>query len=271
MGRLSAAGATWTRFVYAVPLVLALTLGELALTGAPLPALGARFWGFALAGGLAQILATWAVVALFARRNFAVGITFKKTEVLQAALVGLVVLGDRIGAAGLAAIGLGTLGVAVLSLRPGAGPSLRNPAAGLGLLAGALFAVSAVGYRGAVLAVATDSTFLRAVVTLSAVTLSQTIATFLWLRLFQPGQIRRVLAAWRPGLLIGLAGVGGSVCWFAAFSLQNAAYVFAVGQVEVIFSILVGRFLFGERLSGREALGIALVSLSILALVLWGQ
>ncbi|HHL20169.1 MAG TPA: DMT family transporter [Aliiroseovarius sp.] len=270
MAALSAGGATWARFVYAAPFAIGVTLVYMAVTGTPLPALGLRFWGFAMLGGLAQILATWAVVALFARRNFAVGITFKKTEVLQAALVGFVVLGDRVSAAGLVAIALGTLGVVVLSGTRGlGGRDMLNRAAGMGLLAGALFAVSAVTYRGAVLAVPGDA-FFRAVLTLSVVTLSQTLAVSAWLWRAQPGQITATLAAWPSAIWIGLAGVMGSIGWFAAFALQNAAYVFAVGQIEVIFSILIGRFFFGERLSAREGLGIALVTVSILALVLYG-
>ncbi len=269
MDSLSAAGATYARFVYAVPFVLALTLGYMIATGTGLPALGARFWAYALGGGLAQILATWAVIALFAQRNFAVGITFKKTEVLQAALVGFVVLGDRVSAAGLAAIALGTLGVLVLSARAGLLRGIVNRAAGIGLVSGALFALSAVSYRGAVLEVPGDA-FFRAILTLSVVTMSQTLAVSVWLWRSQPGQIRATLAAWPRAIWIGLAGILGSIGWFAAFSLQNAAYVFAVGQIEVIFSILIGRFFFGERLSPREGWGIALITASILALVLYG-
>lgn len=267
LGRVSAAGATYARFLYAAPLVVVASAIYLTLTGTPMPQIGGGFWPWVLLGGLAQILGTWAVVALFAQRHFAVGITFKKTEVLQTALVGFVLLGDRISAPGMAAITLGLVGVAVLSARQGERFSLKNKAAGLGLLSGALFAVSAVAYRGAVLEIATDSAALRAMLTLSAVTISQTLAMTLWLWFYQRDQIGLTLGAWRPGLVIGLAGTGGSLGWFAAFSLQNAAYVFAVGQIEVIFSILAGRIFFGERLSAREALGIGLVTLSILALI----
>jgi uncharacterized membrane protein len=61
--------------------------------------------------------------------------------------------------------------------------------------------------------------------------------------------------------------MGGSLCWFTAFTLQNAALVFAVGQVEVIFSLLAARLFFGERQSAREGWGIALVTLSVIAVV----
>ncbi|MEO1379316.1 MAG: EamA/RhaT family transporter, partial [Pseudomonadota bacterium] len=80
-------------------------------SGASLPSLSGLFWIYILSGGLAQVLATWFVVLLFAERNFAVGITFKKTEVIQTAIVGFVILGDRISAAGLVAIFIGLTGV----------------------------------------------------------------------------------------------------------------------------------------------------------------
>ncbi len=271
MGALTPGGATLARFFYSAPFVVALTLGYLALTGTALPEFSARFWLYAMTGGVTQILATWCVVALFAERNFAVGITFKKTEVVQTALVGLVVLGDRISTLGLGAIVLGLVGVLILSDAPGLeGRWLRriaNRAAFLGLASGAFFAVSAVGYRGATLEIASEDPLLRAGVTLAVVTLAQTFALGAWLMWREPGQVSRVAGAWRSAVWIGLAGMAGSLLWFTAFTLENAAYVFAVGQVEVIFSLAASVLFFGEKTTRREAAGIALVTLSVIAVV----
>ena len=104
--------------------------------------------------------------------------------------------------------------------------------------------------------------------TLSVVTTSQTIGMSLWLVAFEKGQISKVVSTWRTGMWIGLASLGGSICWFTAFTLQSAAYVFAVGQIEVIFSILVSVLVFRETISRREFTGITLLTASILALVL---
>ncbi|WP_111732027.1 DMT family transporter [Roseovarius amoyensis] len=274
MGALSAAGATYARFAYAAPVALILAAGYLAWLCQALPPLTALFWLYAAIGGLMQILATWCVVLLFARRSFAVGITFKKTEVIQTALVGFVVLGDRISLPALGAIVLGLWGVLVLSDMPGlAGGLLRrlwNRSAGLGLASGALFAVSAVSYRGATLEVASEDAFLRATVAVAAVTLMQTVGMGLWLARAEPGQLARIWGARRQGVWMGLAGLGGSVGWFTAFTLQNAAYVFAVGQVELIFSLLASVLFFRERVACREYVGIALLAASILGLVLLG-
>jgi len=272
MGALSPGGATLARFLFSAPFVVVLAGGHLIATGVAWPGLTPAFWGFAVAGGLAQIAATWAVVALFAERNFAVGITFKKTEVVQTALVGFVVLGDRIGLAGLVAILVGLAGVLLLSETPGTPGRwwrrLGSRAALLGLGSGAFFAVSAVGYRGATLEIASGDPLLRAGITLAAVTLMQALALSLWLGWREPGQVARVLAARRVAVWIGLAGMAGSMCWFTAFTLQAAALVFAVGQVEVIFSLLASAVIFGERLTRREGAGIALVTVSVIAVAL---
>lgn len=271
MGALTPGGATLARFFYSAPFVVALTLGYLALTGTALPEFSALFWLYAMTGGATQILATWCVVALFAERNFAVGITFKKTEVVQTALVGLAVLDDRISAFGLGAIVLGLVGVLILSDTPGLeGRWLRriaNRAAFLGLASGAFFAISAVGYRGATLEIASEDPVLRAGVTLAVVTLAQTFALGAWLMWREPGQVSCVAGAWRSAVWIGLAGMAGSLLWFTAFTLENAAYVFAVGQVEVIFSLAASVLFFGEKITRREAAGIALVTLSVIAVV----
>ena len=274
LGALSAGGATLARFAYSAPFVVAGVVVYALWTGAGLPAHGGAFWAYAMIGAAAQVLATWCVVALFAARNFAVGITFKKTEVIQTALVGLLVLGDRISGPALAAIVVGLLGVLVLSDNAGLpGLSLRrmmNRAAGLGLASGALFAVSAVAYRGATLEVASDDPLLRAGVALAVVTVSQTLGLGLWLAWREAGQLRAVWQARRVAIWIGLSGMGGSLCWFTAFTLQNAALVFAVGQIEVIFSVVVSVLVFHERMTRREGVGIALLTVSILGLVLLG-
>lgn len=273
MGALSAGGATLARFLYSAPFVVVLASGYLMLRGAAWPHYSTLFWIYAVVGGLSQILATWCVVALFAERNFAVGITFKKTEVVQTALVGLVILGDRITAAGLGAIALGLAGVLILSETPGLAGRwwrrLANRAALLGLASGAFFAVSAVGYRGATLEIASADPFLRAGLSLAVVTVMQAIALTLWLIWREPGQVGRVIAARRTAVWMGLTGMAGSLCWFTAFTLQNAAYVFAVGQVEVIFSLFASVLFFGERITRREGVGIALITLSVIAVVLF--
>lgn len=269
---LSASGATFARFLYSAPIVIAALPFILRATDTPWPETSLRFWLFAWAGGATQVLATVCMVMLFRSRNFAVGVTFKKTEVVMTALVGLVLLGEGVSAAGFAAILVGLAGVLVLSDMPGGqGRWLRrvmNRAAGLGVLSGLLFAVSGVSYRGASLEIASDLPFVRAAVTLAAVTGSQLVAMAIWMRWREPGEIGRVVGAWRVAGWVGLTSMAGSLCWFTAFTLQNAAYVNAVGQSEVVLSLLASYVFFRERLTLREGIGIALITASVLGLIL---
>lgn len=270
--RLSAEGATFARFAYSAPLIAALLGAYLWASGRSLPPLGAEFWAHALVGGLAQILATICVVLLFKQRNFAVGITFKKTEVIQAVLIGWLVLGEGVSLPGFGAILLGLMGVLLLSrspLEPGRWwRHLGNRAAGLGLASGALFAVSGVSYRAASLQLGDLEPVLRAGVTLAAVTGAQMIGMGLWLAWRDRAELRAVWAARRTALWVGLFSMGGSFCWFIAFTLQTVAYVKALGQVELILSLLASVLVFRERVSAREVTGMALLGASILALVL---
>lgn len=269
---LSAAGATFARFLYSAPLIAALLAIYLYLTGQSIPHLGTAFWLFGAAGGGAQVLATVCVVMLFKERNFAVGITFKKTEVIQAVFVGLIVLGEGVSLLGFAAILAGLIGVLLLSDPPGGkGGWLRriaNRSAGLGLLSGVLFAISGVCYRGASLEITSIDPLLRAGVTLSAVTMMQMVGMAIWLAMREAGEITAVWQARRVAGWIGLMSMLGSMCWFTAFTLQTVAYVKALGQIELIFSLLASSLFFKEKVFAREIAGIAVLVISILMLVL---
>lgn len=266
-GKLSTGGATFSRFLFSSPLVALGIWLYLGVTGQAWPSLSATFWIYALSGGIGQVMATACVVALFAQRNFSVGIVFKKTEVVQTALIGLVVLGEGISVWGVVAIAIGFVGVVLLSDPPKGGMRFFNRAAMLGVMSGALFGVSAIGYRGAAMQIDSGDVFLRAGVTLACVTAFQTALMTLWLALRERGEIARVVASWRVSSVVGVTSMLGSFGWFTAFALQNAAYVKALGQVELVFTFLGSYFIFKERSSRREVVGIVLVVLSILAVI----
>ena len=268
-GALSPAAATWARFLWSWPVAILLALLWARANALAIPAITPDFLAWGLAGGLFQIGATICTVSLFRQRAFAVGITFKKTEVMLTALVGYVLLGDAIAPWGTAAIALGFAGVLILSEPPGGG-SLINRAAGIGLLSGILFALSAVTYRGAALALDAPDPVLTGGVTLAVVAFWQTLVLGLWLFFREPGQIAATFAAWKPTLAVSAFSLVGSWSWFAAFTLMNAAYVFAVGQIELIFSLLVGWFWFREKLTLRELVGMSVLGASILAIALLG-
>lgn len=268
---LSAAGATFARFFYSAPLVAVLLWVYLQATDQSLPALTPVFWIYGATGGVAQILATVCVVLLFKQRNFAVGITFKKSEVILSVLMSFLVLGDKVTWMGFGAILLGVAGLLLLSSAPKEQPfrlrDMANRAAGLGLLSGVLFAVSGVCYRGASLELPLSDPLARAAITLSAVTAMQLAAMAVWLRWREAGEITAVWRARRVAGWIGLFSMAGSFCWFLAFTLQNAAYVKALGQVELILSILATSLFFREKITLREGIGVGILGASVVLLV----
>lgn len=225
-------------------------------------------WG----GGLAQILATVCVILVFKSRNFAVGITLKKTEVILTALVGLILIGEGVSTISMFLICLGGAGVFFLSKKVSSVDrsnfSILNKSAVYGLLSGLLFAISAVCYRSATLSVVSDLVYLRAGFTLLIVILSQSFVMTIWLALFEPGQIKLVWLERKKGFWVGVTSLGGSFFWFTAFTLKNAAYVKAVGQIELIFSLLITTLFFKERILNREILGMLLIGISALGLIL---
>jgi drug/metabolite transporter (DMT)-like permease len=273
-GRLSTLGATSTRFVLGLPFA-ALYLALVAkLGGEPIPQPTGLFALYGAVGGLAQILATFCLLSALHYRNFAVGNTYSKTETVQAALFSAVILGETL--TGWAAVGIAVslagvvaISVAKLHLRPRALlTALGEKAALLGLASGALFAVSAVSYRAATLALDSGDPLIRAAVTLFAVLAFQTLLILAWLAWREPGQVRALFRHWRWTVLVGLIGMLGSAGWFFAMAMQQAAYVRALGQIELVFTFAASLLIFRERTNRVELLGIALVVAGILFLLL---
>ncbi len=195
--RVGLIGATYARFVFAAPLAVLLVSVLIGPAGRTAPGPTPAFAVWALTGALAQIGATMLLLHLFSLRNFAVGNTFAKTETVQAALLGYLLLNDRIGPLPLAGILLSLTGIMLLSTR-GLARGALNRTAGIGLASGAAFALSAVAYRAAALALeGPGGVLIRAAVTLAVVTLIQTVLMTLYLTLRVPGQVTAVLRA--PG------------------------------------------------------------------------
>ena len=273
-GSLSTYGATFCRFVYAVPLALAYVtlLGE--GFGFEWPDPNPRFALFAMVGGLTQITATALLVHLFSLRNFAVGTTYSKTETVQAAVFGLVILGEPVSLAAAIAIGISLVGVMLISVAK-TRLTLRNlllgwtgRAAFIGVLSGTFFGLSAVAYRAASLSLGGEGFLMQAAFTLACVVVFQTTVMAVWIRLREPGELTRVIGRWRVASLVGVSGMLGSAAWFTAMTLENAAYVRAVGQVELVFTFIASYFFFRDRSTALELVGIVLIVVGIVILLL---
>lgn len=269
-GRLSTWGATASRFVFAAPLAVLFCLVLLQATGESAGQPPHVFYLWGMAGGLAQIVATGLLIHLFSYTNFAVATAFTKTEPLQTALFGIVLLGDRLTAGAAIGIVISLVGVVLVSMPQDEGTRRwkLDRKVWIGVLSGGLFGLSAVAYRGASLSLAEGSVLVRASVTLAFVTVFQALAILGWLAWRERGEVTRLLQAWRVASLVGISGMFGSLCWFTAFTLENAAHVRAVGQVEVIITLAISILFFREKVTLREIAGVLLVAAGVVALVL---
>lgn len=260
---LGTVGATQVRFLYGFPFALVfLALVCLALEASP-PSPNGRFMAFVLAGALAQILATALMLAAMRERSFSVTTAYLKTEPVQVALFGVAVLGDHLPSAAYAAILIATAGVVMMAWKPGAGAGSGVRPAVLGIAAGAFFALSAIGFRGGVLALGDGSFVLRATTTLVWSLGVQTVILLVWLAGFNRPALVKSFQAWRSSLFAGFMGAFGSQFWFLGFALTSAANVRTLALVEVIFAQIVSRRLFDQNTSRRDLLGMALIVIGV--------
>ena len=272
-GRLGTSGATLVRFAYGFPFALASVLVLHLAFGMPFPDMNGRFLLAAALGGFAQIIATLLLVHLFSFRNFAVGTAYSKTEPVQAAIFGAVILGEHVTGLTAAAIGIGVAGVILISMArvPLTGRAIVASLAGrpalIGLASAAFFGGSAALYRMASLSLEGPGYLMQAAYSLAVVTLMQTVAMGLYMAWREPDQLAASIRHWRQAVWVGLAGVAGSAGWFTAMTLQQVAYVRALAQVELVFTLIASWFFFKERINGREITGCVLIVAAILVLL----
>jgi len=273
---LSTGGATYVRFFYAWPFAVLYVWGLNEFGGFAIPAVNRTFLIYCLLGGLSQIIFTFLLVWLFSFRNFASGTIYSKTETVQVALLGLLILGDPLSIAAVIAILVSLVGVMVLSvaetkITPGnLIASLSEKPTLIGLTCGAFLGASVVLFRGGALSLGGEGFIMQAGFTLAVSVVLQTVMMGAYLALREPGQLKAVIVHWRPSLSVGVAGVLASIGWFSAFTLQNAAYVRALGQIELIFTIIVSAVIFREKIKSSELFGIFFIIAGILILVLAG-
>ncbi len=273
-GKLSNSGAGYARFLYALPLAILYLWAISAWTGSPLPTANLRFVLYCIAGGVAQIIFTVLLLWMFSFRSFAVGTTFSKLEVVMVAALGALILGDGLSSLAVLAVAISAVGVVALSMAQ-TNLSVRAFITGLsgrdtlvGLVCASFLGASVVFFRGASLALQHDNVLMSAAFTLAVALVIQNIVMGLWLWFREPGEIGRVFEQWRWAGLVGVTGILASIGWFTAFTLQNASYVRAVGQIELIFTFIVTTRVFKESVSRFEMLGIVLVVAGIVLILL---
>jgi drug/metabolite transporter (DMT)-like permease len=242
----------------------------LMATGLPLPRPGLIFVPWIILGAGAQIVATATMLMAMNDRSFVVTIAYIKTEAIQAALFGLIFLGDRLTLPILAAIVIATAGVVLMAFKPGAKVQGGLKPTLIGLFSGAMFALSAVGYRGASLSLELPSFVLSATFTLACGLVLQAALLTLYLALRDRNVLAAIARAWRPSLFAGFMGATASEFWFLAFTITTVANVRTLALVEVLFAQGISYFVFKQKTTPREAFGMSLIVAGV-ALLIWVQ
>jgi drug/metabolite transporter (DMT)-like permease len=266
-GNLGTVGATHVRFLFGFPFALIFLLGLIFGTDVALPRPGWTFWPWVVDGAIAQVAATALMLVAMNERSFVVTIAYLKTEPIQVAIFGLIFLGDAVSWPMMIAILVATSGVIVMSTKPGGMVGGIKPTL-IGLASGGMFALSAVGYRGAILDLHLPNYIMAATFTLVVGLFMQAVVLSFYLCLRNAAVLLAIVRAWKPSLFAGLMGALASQFWFLAFALATAASVRTLALVEVLFAQLTARFMFGQKTNAREAIGMVLVVAGVVLLIL---
>jgi drug/metabolite transporter (DMT)-like permease len=263
---LGTVGATHVRFLFGFPFALLFLLGVVLFSGSTLPRPGWSFVPWLLAGALFQIGATATMLAAMGQRSFVVVVAYIKTEPIQVAIFGLLFLGDAVTVPMMTAIIIATVGVVIMSFKPGGMTGGIKPTL-IGLASGGMFALSAIGYRGAILDLGHPNFVMTATFTLACGLVLQAALLTAYLALFDRAVLSAIVAQWRPSLFAGFMGATASQFWFLAFAIATAASVRTLALVEVLFAQGISALIFKQKTSPREALGMALIVVGVVILI----
>jgi drug/metabolite transporter (DMT)-like permease len=83
----------------------------------------------------------------------------------------------------------------------------------------------------------------------------------------EPAELRKTVATWRTSMWVGALSGCGSACWFTGFAIADVALVRAVGQIEIVFTLLFSRFYLKETLRRGDVAGLFLVVFGVLLII----
>ena len=262
--------ATLARYLFGLPFALAWLIFLLIAGDRSLPSPSAAFWIYGLAAGILQILATVLLIELLTLRNFAVGNTYVRGEVMLTALLSVLLYGAAFGIVSWLGMLVCVAGLLLISSTSSVWSwhALVSRSAVYGLGAGVAFAFTSLFIRQASLSYGLQDPLFTAALTLIYMISLQTLLLLLYIAWLHPGQIGKLTRHLRSGWFIGLTSMLGSTGWFTAMTLTEPAIVKAVGQVEVGIALAISWFYFRERPTWRELTGIVLVVLGVLGMLL---
>lgn len=266
-GTLGTVGATHVRFLYGLPFGLLFCAAVLMFSGARLPTITTTHLTWTLVGALTQIIATALLLTAMREKSFVVITALSKTEPVHVALFGLVVLGDHVTLPLAIAILIATAGVVVMSWPKAGTDALEVRPVLLGLLSASVFAMSAIGFRRAILSLDGANFVVNASTTLAVGLMIQVAVLTAYLLLRDPATLVALLASWRQSIKAGFAGAFASQMWFLAFALESAAKVRTLALVEILFAQIISRSIFRTSLASRDGIGIGLIVAGVIILL----
>jgi len=262
--------STYTRFLFGLPFVFIyfLFLYNYSNTTFLVSNINLQFIFYCLIGGISQIIATFLLLKIFMTNNFSVATAYSKTEPIQAALFGFILLSDPISFIGFIGILIGLIGIMITSIKKvNLSINFFNLSVFYGLLSGSLFGLAAVLFRGASHSLFSIDYILTSSFTLLIAIGIQTLILTIYILIKDIKQFYLLYLNWKDSLIVGFFGAFASICWFYAMSVQNVAYVRALGQIELIFTILASIFYFKEKIIKTEILGILITLTGILIIL----
>ena len=265
--------SAYSRFVFALPFVallagLFLEPQEIVL----LKTISSKAWFFLLTASICQIVFTIILIKLFTLRSFAIGVAFSKTEVIQTTILEIIIIGFILTSHVFLSIIVGFIGMLFMSKQKLLGNLSYNnlflKQVTLGVLCGIFLGLSSVLYKVALDSVSTDLIYKKVLVLSFLALLFQSVIFGTYIVGTEGRQnMLKLLSIWKKGLPVGFFGSLATFCWFSAFSLVDATFVRAVGQLEIVFSVLISYIFYKEKITGFELIGMSLITLSILALL----
>ena len=261
-------GVTLARFIFALPLAL-LYISCLYHFQPVTDSVhfNLRFAIYVLIAASSQIAATPLMVQLFKQKNYAIGVGLAKSEAVLAAIIAVVFLSDHLSLLGWFGVAVG--GFAVFLMSKGRDFSdFSVPTLCIGIGSGLCFAITSLLVREASLELDNLPFIHRAAWVLLMVIGTQCFLLLMYLGIFRRATLwamwQRIGLTFRVSLCSFLASLG----WFSAMSMQSVPIVKTLGQVEIIFSMLISAYFFKEKLARAEHLGIVLVVIAAF-LVIW--
>ena len=257
---LSIVASTYVRFAFALPfalIVFILNFGNFDIISTVLNQ--SNFFYYTFLGSVIQITFTITLLYLFRFSNFVVGTSLSKTEVIQIAIFEYIILKDKLNLFGVLGIIIATIGVIMISIK-----DLRlffknffSKVTLIGLGAGLLLGLSVVYFRAAALSLENfSSNFDKAFMTVFFALIIQTTVITIYLVIFERPEFKKFLENKFEIFLAGLSGFLATLSWFFAFTLIQASFVRALGQIEIFFSYVSSKYLFKEKITFIEILGV---------------